>query len=370
MMLFIIILLSLISVISGFLMLWKIPLVVKDADNNNVKKKVSIIIPARNEETRLPVLLASLNNQSYKPVEVIVVDDESSDRTIAVAQQQGVKVIKKKKSDEWTGKSAACWSGAKEAKGDWLLFLDADTFFEDKTSLEQLLATYQSVDSTGILSFQPFHKITKLYENLSAVFNIILMAGMNVFTPLGTQIETAGSFGPCILCDKEEYFIVGGHKSIKGAIMDDLALGEKFRENNFPVRCYGGRGLIQFQMYPEGIKQLVEGWTKSFGTAAQSTHPIVTGLISLWISGAFFTMGSLIVALLANDTSLWIIASLVCIAYAIQFYWLAHRFGQFSLWILFGYPLFFLFFIGLFVWSLFLTKVLHRVTWSGRKLEV
>lgn len=369
-MLFIVVLVSFISMLSGFLMLWKVPLAVKGAGKFSMKKTVSIIIPARNEENRLPILLASLNNQSYKPLEIIVVDDASSDRTIAIAQQQGAKVSKKKKSEEWTGKSAACWKGAKEAKGDWLLFLDADTFFETKSSLKQLLVTYQSVGATGILSFQPFHKITKGYENLSAVFNIILMAGMNVFTPLGTKIETAGSFGPCILCGKEEYFIVGGHKAIKGAIMDDLALGEKFLENNFPVRCYGGQGLIQFQMYPEGLKQLVEGWTKSFGTAAQSTQPIVTGLISFWISGAIVTCGSLIVALLTNDTSLLLIASLVCIAYAVQFYWLARRFGQFSLSILFGYPLFFLFFIGLFVWSLFLTKVLHRVTWSGRKLEV
>lgn len=370
MMLFIVVLVSFISVLSGFLMLWNVPLAIKYAGKLSVKKTVSIIIPARNEEYRLPVLLASLNNQSCQPIEVIVVDDESSDRTIAIAQQQGAKIIKKKQSDKWTGKSAACWSGAKEAKGDWLLFLDADTFFETKFSLEQLLMTYQSVGATGILSFQPFHTITKRYENLSAVFNIILMAGMNVFTPLGTKIETAGSFGPCILCTKEEYLIAGGHKAIQGAIMDDLALGRKFSENNFPVRCYGGQGLIRFQMYPEGIKQLVEGWTKSFGTAAQSTHPLVTGLISFWISGAFFTVGSLIVALLANNTSLLIIASLVCIIYAVQFYWLARRFGQFSLWILFGYPLFFLFFIGLFIWSLFLTKVLHRVTWSGRKLEV
>lgn len=369
-MLFIVVLVNFISILSGFLMLWKVPLAIKGADNVSVKKTVSIIIPARNEENRLPKLLASLSNQSFKPIEVIVVDDESSDRTVAVAKKQGAKVIKKQKRDEWTGKSAVCWSGANEAKGDWLLFLDADTFFETKSSLEQLLVTYQSVGATGILSFQPFHKITNWYENLSAVFNIILMAGMNVFTPLGTQIETAGSFGPCILCEKEEYLIVGGHKAIQGAIMDDLALGEKFRENNFPVHCYGGQGLIQFQMYPEGIKQLAEGWTKSFGTAAQSTHPIVTGLISFWISGAFFTFGSLLVALLANDTSLLIIASLVCTVYALQFYWLARRFGQFSLLILFGYPLFFLFFIGLFVWSLFLTKVLHRVTWSGRKLEV
>lgn len=364
------ILFSILAIISGFLMLWKIPAALKTGKPLKEVQTLSIIIPARNEENRLPKLLASLMKQAKNNVEIIVVDDDSQDATVSIAQSYGIRVIQKKLGEEWVGKSAACWQGAEEAEGDWLLFLDADTCFEDENSLQHVLETYQAVGSTGILSFQPYHKMTQLYENLSVVFNIILMAGMNVFTPGGDRIKTAGSFGPCILCNKEEYFSTGGHKAIQEAIMDDLALGELFSNKGFPVRCYSGKGTIYFQMYPEGIRTLFEGWTKSFGTAAQSTHPLVTLLIASWISGSFLTVFALTIGAAATNFTALTIAGLFCSMYLMQFYWLARRVGNFKFYALALYPMLFLFFIGLFMWSLFLTKVLHTVRWRGRDLNV
>lgn len=359
-----------IALVSGFLMLWKVPLALKKDEQISVGKTVSIIIPARNEANRLPKLLNSLKEQSTYNIEIIVVDDDSKDQTVAIAKGYGVQVIERDHSEEDIGKSAACWRGAQKSDGDWLLFLDADTCFEDQFSLQHLLNTYQTVGRNGILSFQPYHKTTKLYENASAIFNIILMAGMNTFTPIGDKLKAAGSFGPCILCTREEYFTVGGHKEIQGAIMDDLALGELYAKNGLPVRCYSGKETISFQMYPEGMKTLVEGWTKSFGTAAQSTHPVVTLVISSWISGSFFSVFALIGALNTSYFSLLLSTSLFCILYLMQFYWLARRVGNFKLYALVLYPIQFLFFIGLFVWSLILTKVFHRVKWRGRNIEV
>ena len=358
------------AIISGFLMLWKIPVALKTGRPLKKFHSLSIIIPARNEENRLPRLLDSLMRQTKNNVEIIVVDDDSEDATVSIAQSYGIQVIQKITEEEWVGKSAACWQGAKKANGDWLMFLDADTCFEDENSLHQLLETYQAVGSSGILSFQPYHKMTHLYENLSVVFNIILMAGMNVFTPAGDRLKTAGSFGPCILCKREEYFITGGHKAIQGAIMDDLALGESFSEKDFPVRCYSGKGSIYFQMYPEGIRTLFEGWTKSFGTAAQSTHPLVTSLIASWISGSFLTLFALAIGANATNFTALVLAGFYCIIYLIQFYWLARRVGNFKFYALALYPILFVFFIGLFMWSLFLTKVLHRVRWRGRDVNV
>ena len=362
--------LTALALVSGFLMLWKVPLALKKEQQLSFGKTVSIIIPARNEENRLPKLLKSLKEQSVYNIEIIVVDDDSKDQTVEIAKGYGAQVIQRASSEEDIGKSAACWRGAQKSDGDWLLFLDADTCFEDQFSLQHLLDTYQTVGGDGILSFQPYHKITHLYENMSAVFNIILMAGMNTFTPIGDKLKTAGSFGPCILCTSEEYFSVGGHKEIQGAIMDDLALGELFAKKDFPVRCYSGKETISFQMYPEGMKTLVEGWTKSFGTAAQSTHPIVTLMISSWISGSFFSMIALIGALSTTHYSLLVATSLLCILYLTQFYWLARRVGNFKFYALVFYPFQFLFFVGLFVWSLILTKVFHRVKWRGRNIEV
>ena len=359
-----------IALVSGFLMLWKIPLALKKDKRLSEGKTLSIIIPARNEANRLPKLLNSLKEQSTYNVEIIVVDDDSKDQTVAIAKRYGVQVIERNSTDEGLGKSAACWRGAQKSDGDWLLFLDADTYFDDQFSLQHLLNTYQSVGENGILSFQPYHKIAHLNENLSAVFNIILMAGMNTFTPIGDKLKAAGSFGPCILCTREDYFNVGGHKEIQGAIMDDLALGELFDKNGFPVRCYSGKETISFQMYPEGIKALVEGWTKSFGTAVQSTHPLVTSIISSWISGSFFSVFALIGALNIGHFNLVLSTSLLCILYLMQFYWLARRVGNFKFYALVLYPFQFLFFIGLFAWSLVLTKVFHRVKWRGRNIEV
>lgn len=371
-MLFVLAVIMTVAVISGFLMLWDIPKAAQKGKTNQLSKKVSVIIPARNEASNLPKLLASLNMQHVQPVEIIVVDDHSEDQTAQIALQYGARVIESanEADEEWTGKSAACWKGAQAAEGEWLLFLDADTQFETSTSLERLLVTYESEGASGILSFQPFHQIEKGYENLSVVFNLILMAGMNVFTPLKTKLPAAGSFGPCILVDKADYFLTNGHKAVSDAIMDDLVLGENFQKYNLPVRCYSGRGMIHFRMYPEGMQQLIEGWTKGFGTAAQSTHLGVTLLISLWISGAFVSTGALVLSLILGEPMAILVSLIYCILYAVQFYWQAHRIGNFHFLVALFYPLLFLFFVALFMRSLFFTKVLRKVKWRGRDIEV
>ncbi len=112
--------------------------------NYKDNKFISIIIPARNEEKRIGNLLKSLQNQSYKDFEVIVVDDNSSDNTKKIVEAYAIKINKDKKNLEqtagidiyyyklpegdWKGKTAACFFGALKAKGDFFLFLDADIF--------------------------------------------------------------------------------------------------------------------------------------------------------------------------------------------------------------------------------------------------
>src|SRR5699024_11664979 len=95
--------------------------------------------------------------------------------------------------------------------------------------------SYQNQKSKGILSVQPYHKVEKRYENLSAVFNIIVLTGVNVFTYWKSKFKTAGSLGPCILCDKKSYFQTGGHAWAEESIMDDFALTKLFLNENLPV---------------------------------------------------------------------------------------------------------------------------------------
>ena len=269
------------AIISGFLFLWKIP-VIPNKNFNSKKRNInlSIIIPAYNEEKRIIPLMESLKKQKFRPLEIIVVNDNSTDNTVEVCRSFGVKVIDSKVLEgNWIGKSRACWSGALQAKGDIILFFDADTYLVDENGLENIVHEFEFIGMTGILSIQPFHRIKKIYENLSAVFNIILMAGMNVFTPWGNKFKIAGAFGPCLICRKDQYFLTGGHKKIREAVLDDIELGKIYIKNNFPVYLYSGKGIINFRMYPDGVSQLFEGWSKNFGSGAKSAHPVILFMI-------------------------------------------------------------------------------------------
>lgn len=187
-------------------------------------------------------MLDSLRRQKLQPLEIIVVDDESEDQTVSVAQKFQAKVIQL--ADEelaWTGKSAACFAGAKAARGELLLFLDTDIFLPHSDSLSRILQAFDQQNEEGLLSIQPYHIIHQPYENLSAVFNILVLAGMNGFSYLGDLLEPGGAFGPSLLCEKQTYFELGGHEAVQTEIMENVAFGRRFIDKQLPVNLYGGR---------------------------------------------------------------------------------------------------------------------------------
>jgi 4,4'-diaponeurosporenoate glycosyltransferase len=358
--------LGFLGVIIGMLMFWSLPVPGFTARSTAGLPFLSIIIPARNEEGRISPLLQSLQEQRFKSFEILLVDDDSSDRTVDVAESYGVTVLQNKGA----GKSSACWRGAKEAKGSWLLFLDADTRFTSVDGLRNLLHFYERKGARGILALQPYHTVERVYEHLSIVFNIIVVVGMNLFTVWGSRFKAAGSFGPCILCNRDDYFLSGGHEKIEGAIMDDLALGEAFLDQNLPVRCLGGRGIISFRMYPEGLGSLIEGWCKSFAVGSKSTHPVVMLMVILWITGSLTTASSLISSIMEERTAAMIVNGALYILYSVQTAWFARRVGDFR-WVYFPfYPLLFLFFAVIFLYSFIRVNIFHSVKWKGRKIKV
>ncbi|WP_226672107.1 glycosyltransferase [Rossellomorea aquimaris] len=358
--------LGVLGVIIGMIVFWSLPVPRFTSKQTAGVPFVSIIIPARNEEGRISPLLKSLQEQRFKAFEVLLVDDDSSDRTVEVAERYGVTVL----HNNGAGKSSACWRGAKEAKGAWLLFLDADTRFMSVDGLRNLLHVYQGKGARGILALQPYHTVERVYEHLSIVFNIIVVVGMNLFTVWRSRFKAAGSFGPCILCNRDDYFLSGGHEKIEGAIMDDLALGEAFLEQNLPVRCLGGRGIISFRMYPEGVGSLIEGWCKSFAVGSKSTHPVVMLMVILWITGSLTSASSLISSMIEGSTAAIIVYGFLYILYAVQTAWFARRVGNFRWWYFPFYPFFFLFFVVIFLYSFVRVNVFHSVKWKGRKINV
>jgi len=360
------ILLTVVAIVSGFLILWKVPVISKAKEKKSLESvNVSIIIPAYNEEKRISVLI-----QNFSPFEIIVVNDKSTDDTAGTCRKLGIEVIDSLALEgNWIGKSRACWSGALKAKADTLIFFDADVCLSNKDSLENIITTFCNLGEKGILSIQPFHKVKKSYENLSAIFNVVLMAGINIFTPWGNKFNVAGAFGPCIVCKRDEYFFTGGHEIIKEAVLDDIEIGKNYMKHNLPVYLYSGKGTIDFRMYPEGIAQLFEGWSKNFGSGAKSTNPFIFLLIILWITGGFSINILLIKSFFPFSLALLFLSIILYIIYMLQMLWLIRKTGNFSAYAFIVFVFHHLFFTITFIWSFIQTNILRRVFWRGRKIK-
>lgn len=361
---------AVISLVCGALMFWK-PKELPIQKETAKLPLLSIIIPARNEQRRIVPLLQSLQQQQWQHFEIIVADDGSTDDTTAVAQTFGARAVSVEQvGDIVLGKANACAYGAQHARGDWLLFLDADVQLADATSLQRIVTSFWHQQSKGILSVQPYHCIEKPYEQFSVVFNIIVLTGMNVFTFWREKFQTAGSFGPCILCDKHSYAATGGHAAAEESIMDDFALSDVFKAKRLPITNYAGKGVLNMRMYEEGFRQLIEGWTKNLATASQSTHPFVMALIQSWIFGVIMTSIVPFIAFYIKQPLLIIVSVVFYVLYGIHVFVLTRRAGNFSPTIIVLYPLFVLFFTVIFLYSLYRTHVKRSVMWRGRKINV
>ena len=195
---------------------------------------VSVIIPARNEADRIGPLLESLRRQSTPPHEILVVDDESGDDTACVARALGATVISGQALPEgWCGKPWACWQGAQQSTGDVLLFLDADTWLEP-TGLESVTGALR--DRGGLVTVQPYHVTQKPYEQLSAIFNIVVAMSNNAFTPLSRHWSPGVGFGPCAATGRDDYVATGGHSAVKAKVLEHMAMGKVYRRRGLAGR--------------------------------------------------------------------------------------------------------------------------------------
>ena len=306
----------------------------------------SVIIPARNEAHNLPKLLRSLASQSATPQEVIVVDDGSTDATAELARQLGAKVITSQPlPDGWRGKTWACHQGAQAASGELLLFVDADTWFE-RGGLARVLGSYAG----GAFSVGPYHAVRQPYEDLSLFFNF----NMHV----GTVPD--GLFGQMLLVDRESYRRAGGHEAVKDRILENFVLAGRCRAAAIPARSVTGRGAFSFRMYPHGLAELVEGWTKAFASGAGQTPRAVLLLVVAWMIGL---MCAPLGWALTGDFARWGGVYLLCAA---QVGWFSRQVGAFRWYSALLYPVPLVFFFAVFTRSAMRSG--KSVTWKGRQI--
>lgn len=352
--------------LTGVWLLWHVPRCRPVTGDDRPAAATSVVIPARDEESTLPRLLASLAAQRPPPAQVIVVDDQSGDATTDVARRAGATVVTAGALPPgWTGKTWACWTGATAAAGPTLAFLDADTEVE-RGGLARVLAEHDR--RGGLVSVAPDHVTVRPFERLSAFFNVVALMGLDAFDPLRGRRPPRGAFGPCLVTSAEDYRAVGGHRAVRAQVVEDVALARRFVDTGRPVTCLGGRGSMRFRMYPAGPAQLVEGWTKNFAAGARAARPTTFVLISVWLSGCISAAWYLGAAAVGGGPLPLAAAGALYPAYAFQLAWMLARIGRFGWVTALTYPVALVFFLVVFTRSLILTNVRGRVTWRGRTI--
>jgi glycosyltransferase involved in cell wall biosynthesis len=223
--------------------------------------EVSVIVPARNEEANLANCLRSLVGQRGPTYEIIVVDDHSGDRTCEIAKSFPVSVITADPLPEgWSGKCNACWSGAKVAKGKWLLFTDADTR-HSPDSIAQGLREAETVGA-AMLSYSPKQEVHGFAER--ALMPVIFADLATTYRPMEVSdpnSPAAAANGQYLLIRRDAYDAIGGHAAVAQAILEDVELAKRLKQAGFKLQ-FRQSDAVSTRMY-RSFAQMWEGWTKN-----------------------------------------------------------------------------------------------------------
>ncbi len=253
-------------------------------ETNAQRPTVSVIIPARNEEACLADCLHSLIAQSGLAFEIIVVDDQSTDHTREIAEsfpEEKVSVIQAPPLPAgWTGKNNAVTAGARRARGEWLLFTDADTVHVPG-SLAGAVAEAQQ-NHADLLSYSPEQIAVTFWEmaTLPVVFSeLARQYPPSVVSDPASSIAAAN--GQFILVRREAYEAVGGHAAIAGDILEDVALARAVKRSGRKIRFRYAPDAVRTRMY-RNYRELRDGWTKNLGLLFPRPGGLAAKTLALW----------------------------------------------------------------------------------------
>jgi chlorobactene glucosyltransferase len=244
---------------------------------------VSLLVPARDEERNIEPCLRALLLQSHPRCEIVVLDDASSDATAAIAErtlarhavpgpdQAGVRgrvVAGRPLEAGWGGKCFACQQLADEARGDWLLFLDADT----RLAADGVARALAGARAAGVdlASFLPRYGGASWPNRLVVPWLYFFLTGL-VPLPEVTRLRhprLAVANGQAILVRRDAYRAMGGHAAIRDHIVEDVSLAIAAKRAGLGIALLDGHRWLGCEMYGD-TRALVAGFAKSFHSAAR-----------------------------------------------------------------------------------------------------
>jgi chlorobactene glucosyltransferase len=248
---------------------------------------LSIVIAARNEALDLPGTLDDLLAQDRTPAAIVVVDGGSTDGTGAVIDARAPRV---QRIDEpplpngWVGKSWACWNGARATRGEWILFMDADVRTHPaavRTALE-----WAEREGADLASIGTRIEMRSFWERVVLPFYIqmvlVHLRSPRVNRPGSTAAMANGQF---LLVRRDVYESLGGHEAVRAAVLEDVALAQRFRAAGRTLRVAWAPDLASTRMYRRR-EEMFEGLLKTVHGVQYSTRVQVgrvVGMIALFL---------------------------------------------------------------------------------------
>jgi glycosyltransferase involved in cell wall biosynthesis len=232
---------------------------------------VSIIVPARNEEADIEQSLTRLLELDYDNYEVIAVNDRSTDRTgeimVGVAARPAVhdrlRVIHHRELPSgWLGKTHAMWTATNEAKGDWLLFTDADVQFKPD-ALRRALAYAEAEHADHVVVFPQMIMKRPGEFMMIAFFQTMFVFGHRPWKVADPKSKDHMGVGAFNLIRRSAYEAVGTYEALRMEVLDDMKLGKVVKNAGFAQRNVFGEDLISIR-WARGARGVVENLTKNF----------------------------------------------------------------------------------------------------------
>jgi glycosyltransferase involved in cell wall biosynthesis len=274
---------------------------------------VSAIVPARNEEKVIAACVGSLEQQP-EIGEILVVDDQSTDRTADFVRGLAVEIphLRLMHTGEvppgWVGKNNAVWMAAREAKSEWLLFTDADAELALGAAGRALeIAAEKKV---ALVSFSPEQVTETWYEKSLIPFVYCRLAKYFSFDAVNDPASpVAAANGQFLMIRREAYEAIGGHASVAGEVLEDVALARRAKAAGQTIWFGSGKGIVRAKMY-RSFEAMCEGWTKNLyqllGARPGAVYrellsvvpwvPLVLLVLGMWLPFALLTGVGLLLA--------------------------------------------------------------------------
>ena len=335
--------------------------------------RVSVLVPARNEERNIEACVTSLLTQDYPDFEVIVLDDHSTDHTLGIltrlAQDSRLHVLEGRLLPEgWLGKHWACHQLDQAASGELILFVDADTRHASSTLLDSVSAL--QAEGADLVTAFPREEVVTWGERL-----LVPVIGFGIFTFIPIRLvqklrlaALSVTIGQFMLFRRAAYDAIGGYEAVRAEIVDDMALGRRIISGGMEWRLLDGTRAVSCRMY-QGFWEAVGGFSKSiFAVFDYRILPFFIGW--LVVGMAFLEPAVELVSywLRTPLTSTPVEYPAVAVVRSLILWMIAYRRFKFPAYLVFYYPVSLALFIVVVVRSFFQTAT-GTATWKDRLLD-